>query len=168
MIDWQFYPETQPLPEHLVAVVSVLETAAATIGSKSAQLSSNKALSAIAESLTKLGFNVETGAKHAQKIRVPVQFGRRGRAAKTFEVDGYSDATRTVVEIEAGRAVANNQFLKDLFEASVMPSVDYLVIAVRLDYRGGKDFEHVCAFLSSLYRSDRLKLPLKGVLIIGY
>jgi hypothetical protein len=59
----------------------------------------------------------------------------------------------------------NNQFLKDLFEACVMPSVDYLVIAVRNDYRGQNDFEKVCAFLDSLYASDRLRLPLAGVLV---
>jgi hypothetical protein len=39
-----------------------------------------------------------------------------------------------VLEIEAGRAVDNNQFLKDLFEACVSEKVKYLAIAVRLTY----------------------------------
>jgi hypothetical protein len=49
-----------------------------------------------------------------------------------------------------------------------MPLVDHLVIAVRSDYRGQNDIETVCSFLDALYASDRLKLPLSGVLILGY
>ena len=87
--------------------------------------------------------------------------------SKAFEVDAYSEQDGTVIEVEAGRGVVN-QFLKDLFEACVMPSVAYLVIAVRSDYRGLNDFERVCSFLDSLYASDRLRLPLTGVLVLGY
>lgn len=71
----------------------------------------------------------------------------------------------------------NNQFLKDLFQACMMQDVDYLVIAVRNEYkiktknnmeRTNYDFEEVCKFFDALYASDRLQLPLKGILIIGY
>ena len=34
-------------------------------------------------------------------------------------------------------------FTKDLFEAFVSPDAKYLVIAVRAEYKGGKDFEPV-------------------------
>jgi hypothetical protein len=40
-------------------------------------------------------------------------------------------------------------------------------VAVRLDYRGNKDFEKVRAFFDTLYASGRLHLPFRGVLIIG-
>jgi len=70
--------------------------------------------------------------------------------------------------VEAGRAVVNNQFLKDFFEACMMQDVDYVVIAVRNDYRGNNDFEAVCAFFEALYASQRMILPLKGVTLIGY
>jgi hypothetical protein len=73
-----------------------------------------------------------------------------------------------VVEIEAGRAVSNNQFLKDMFQASMMKDVEFLVIAVRNVYmRSRKDFENVCAFMETMYASSRLRLPLKGILIVG-
>ena len=49
-----------------------------------------------------------------------------------------------------------------------MQDVDYVVIAVRQDYRGGDDFSKVISFLDTLYASTRLELPLTGVLIIGY
>jgi len=65
--------------------------------------------------------------------------------------------------------VANNQFLKDLFQACMMHEVDYLAIAVRNVYHeSNKDFESVSTFMDTLYASDRLQLPLKGVLILGY
>jgi hypothetical protein len=72
------------------------------------------------------------------------------------------------VEVEAGRAVDNNQFLNDLFEASVMVDVKYLAIAVRRIYRGDPNFDRCYTYLDTLYSSDRWKLPLDGVLIIGY
>lgn len=72
------------------------------------------------------------------------------------------------MEIEAGRAVVNYQFLKDLFQARVMHDIEQLVIAVRNDYRGLNDFETVINFLDTLYTSNRLNLPLKGILIIAY
>lgn len=49
-----------------------------------------------------------------------------------------------------------------------MNNVEYLVIAVRNTYRGKKDFISVTTFIDTLYTSGRLKLPLKGILIIGY
>jgi hypothetical protein len=49
-----------------------------------------------------------------------------------------------------------------------MQDVDYAVIAIRNDYRGSDDFSKVKTFLETLYASQRLKLPLAGVLIIGY
>jgi hypothetical protein len=87
---------------------------------------------------------------------------------KSFHVDAFHVDTGTVLEVEAGRAVTNYQFLKDLFEACMMHNVDYLVIAVRKIYRTSPDFERVLTHFDALYASGRLTLPLKGVLIIGY
>ena len=62
-------------------------------------------------------------------------------------MDTYHNETKTIIEIEAGRGVANNQFLKDLFEACVIPDIDVLVIAVLNEYHVGDvtntDFETV-------------------------
>lgn len=77
-----------------------------------------------------------------------------------------------VLEAEAGRAVVNNQFLKDLFQACMMKDVAHLGIAVRNLYEGGgaksRDFERVVTFFDTLYASNRLKLPLTSVVVIGY
>jgi hypothetical protein len=50
----------------------------------------------------------------------------------------------------------------------MMHDVLYLAIAVRNTYKGVKDFETVCKFFDTLYASNRLRLPLRGLLIIGY
>lgn len=77
-----------------------------------------------------------------------------------------------MVEVEAGRGVINNQFLKDLFQACMMDDVDYLAIAVRNKYIAAgirnPDFDRVVIFFDTLYASNRMVLPLKGVLVLGY
>lgn len=50
----------------------------------------------------------------------------------------------------------------------MMFGVEYLVIVVRNVYRGHKDFEIIYNFLETLYLSNRLQLPLRGILLIGY
>lgn len=78
------------------------------------------------------------------------------------------DDGKIVIEVEAGRATENNQFLKDLFQACMMFNVEYLVLAVRNEYRSHNDFEIIYTFLETLYISNRIHLPLKGILLIGY
>ena len=50
----------------------------------------------------------------------------------------------------------------------MMYGVEFLILAVRNDYRGNNDFEKVYTFLETLYISNRLVLPLKGIILIGY
>src|SRR5699024_10869374 len=102
------------------------------------------------------------------KINVPVLFGLDSGIDKYFNADALSNDGKIVIEVEAGRAVDNNQFLKDIFQACMMYEVECLFIAVRNDYRGGDDFSKIYAFLETLYISSRLHLPLKGILLLGY
>ncbi|MCR5861018.1 hypothetical protein LRS05_02150 [Flavobacterium sp. J372] len=118
--------------------------------------------------LEELRFTVESGKSNLQKISVPVLFGYNNNIDKSFNADAVSHDGKIVIEVEAGRAVANNQFLKDIFQACMMFEVEYLIVAVRNDYRGGDDFQKIFNFLETLYISNRLKLPLKGILLVGY
>jgi len=72
----------------------------------------------------------------ADKIPIPILYGRNGSIDKKFFADAYHEDGKFVLEVEAGQGVVNYKFLKDLFQACVMPDVEYLAIAVRLDYRG--------------------------------
>ena len=131
-------------------------------------MNSNEVLNVISKDLKELNYQVEISKKTEDKIKVPVLFGLNGKLEKFFEADAFNENLKTVIEVEAGRAVTNYQFLKDLFQACMMHNVDYLVIAVRKTYRSNKDFQSVTTFFDTLHDTDILILPFKGILIIGY
>jgi len=163
-----YFPKRDRAVPLALSVVSAFESVAASVDSSIHELSSNAVLAHVAAPLVLAGFTVETGKKKAEKINVPVLFGLNGRLEKSFDADAHHAAGHFIVEVEAGRGVVNNQFLKDLFQACMMHDVEYLAIAVRNVYRQNRDFEVVCRFLNTLYASQRLQLPLKGILVIGY
>jgi hypothetical protein len=167
-IQWQFFPKSKIIPNHLREVVGVFENKTAEISSDNFTYGSNEVLEKIAPSLELIGYKVEKSKKSNDKIKVPVLFGPNGKLEKYFDADGYNEITKTVIEVEAGRAVTNYQFLKDLFQACMMYEVDFLVIAVRKIYSKNQDFKTVITFFDTLYASGRLRLPLEGILIIGY
>ena len=170
LINYQYFPRSKPVPMHLEKVIDVFKVHQKTIESKAREKQvSNDVLAVISDDLVIAGYRVEVSKKKEGKISVPVLFGRHGKVEKYFDADAWDKSTQTVIEVEAGRAVTNYQFLKDLFQASMMEGVEYCVIAVRNIYQDTqKDFETVCNFLETMYASDRLRLPLKGILIIGY
>ena len=168
MINWQYYPKSDSIPSHLRDVVEVFEEQLNVFSSENNTLNSNEVLEHLRNGLEVLGFQVERSKSKADKIHVPVLFGRNGKLEKSFDADAYSQSKKTVIEVEAGRAVSNYQFLKDLFQACMMHEVDYLVIAVRNVYLNKKDFEKVISFFDTLYASNRIALPLQGILIVGY
>ncbi len=167
-LQYQFYPKSKGVPEALLKIIDVFVKNENNLSSLYHQLPSNDVLHIIAQDLEVLDYHVEKSKKAEDKIRVLVLFGRNGSFEKYFEADCYNPHEKVVIEVEAGRAVTNYQFLKDIFQASVMHDVDYLVVAVRNVYRNQKDFEIVVNFLDTLYASNRLTLPLDGILIIGY
>jgi len=168
MIEWQYFPKSAELPAHLKDVIDVFSHASPEIASPEHGLTSDAVLAHIREKLVEQGYAVESSKKDADKIRVPVLFGKNGRLEKYFDANAYHALNHTVIEVEAGRGVDNYQFLKDLFQACMMHDVLHLVIAVRQEYRGNRNFDTVLSFFDTLYTSGRLSLPLKGVLIIGY
>lgn len=53
-----------------------------------------------------------------------------------------------------------------------MVDARYLALAMMLEYRGGnqtlKSYDQTRSRLDAIYASDRLRLPLDGLLVIGY
>lgn len=167
-VKYQFFPKNKKITDDLQDVVDVFDKNYALIKSDNCSLESNKVLSRVANDLECIGYRVEKSKKDDDKIIVPVLYGQNGNLEKKIEVDAYNEEKKVVIEVEAGRAVTNYQFLKDLFEACMMDNVEYLVIAVRNIYRKKDDFKEVVSFIETVYVSNRLQLPLKGILIIGY
>lgn len=176
MIEWEYFPRNMRITSLCSNVIEVFNSSADQIdsaknnhliGAEFKDAASDLILAQVRAGLEDIGFRVESGKTAAGKIPVPVLFGRNGKPIRSFHADAWNEKEGFVLEVEAGRAVTNYQFLKDLFEATVMVDVHYLGIAVRRVYKRAKDFETACSFLDKLYASERLKLPLKGVLILG-
>ncbi len=168
MIRYQFFPRSQGINEKIQIVIDCFSLVYDEIKSPKFNHPSNDVLEIIKPALQLNGYKVEEGKTKDKKISIPVLFGFDNKIDKLFNADAVSQDGKIVIEIEAGRAVDNNQFLKDIFQACMMFDVEYLVIAVRNDYRGGDDFSKIYTFLETLYISNRLHLPLKGILLIGY
>lgn len=183
-LQFTFYPHNIPLPSELQKVIDAFVSVYPEISSDNHQLHSNEVLLALREGLENLGYDVEkverdqTNPKKIIKrgtVNYPVLYGANNIPFKKFQADALSSDGRIIIEVEAGQALDNFRFLKDLFEACVSVSCDYLVIAVQETYRasnkganGQKDYEKISMFFETLYASNRLVLPLKGILLIGY
>ena len=168
LLPWDYFPKSDSPPEIVRRVVREFEAVHAQMDSRTQNLNSNDVMGAVRPGLERLGFRVERGKSRTGKIPMPVLFGPNGVVLKTFDVDAYHAQERLILEVEAGRAVVNHQFLKDLFEACMMRDVDYLAIAVRQTYKRRGDFKSIVRFFETLYASQRIRLPLKGIAIVGY
>lgn len=169
MINYQFFPRSRGITSSIEDIIFCFEKVANEIDSETHEKQeSNEVLSKVGAYLENIGYKVERSKKTEDKIDVPVLFGPNNRIDKSFYADGLSEDGKIVIEVEAGRALANNQFLKDIFEASMMFEVEYLVLAVRNKYKQSNDFQKINTFLETMYISGRIQLPLKGILLIGY
>ena len=168
MIRYQFFPRSRGVTLEIQKVIECFKAVEPDIDSTTTNLVSNEVLATVRPHLEKCGYKVEIGKSNDQKIDVPVLFGRDNAIDKSFFADALSEDGRIVIEVEAGQATENHRFLKDIFEACMMFDVEYLVLAVRNSYRKHDDFQRVFIFLETMYISNRLQLPLKGILLIGY
>jgi hypothetical protein len=141
---YQLFPRSFGITEEIKAVVSCFEKNYDKIKSPDKNLSSDGVLKILAEDLKQLNFRVEGSKASIDKIKVPVLFSINNRIDKFFDADAVSENGKIVIEVEAGRGYRNNQFLKDIFQACMMPNAEYLVIAVRNHYYNSDDFNHVC------------------------
>ena len=167
-INYQLFPRNFPMIKQFDEVILAFNRIFIKIDSSKFELKSNEVLKIVCPELQSINYKVETGKKDNEKIIVPVLYGKNGKIDKKFEADGINEDGTIVIEIEAGRAVLNNQFLKDIFQASMMDKVEYLVLAVRNTYKKKRDFDEVYTFLETMYVSNRIQLDLKGILLIGY
>jgi len=167
-IKWQHFPKNVRPSEGLELVLESFGLVVDSFSSHEFEYESNNVLAKVRPALEQRGFKVESSKKSDGKISLPVLFGVNGKVEKSFEADAFHENFKVIVEVEAGRAISNWQILKDLFESCVVTDAEYLAIAVRQVYKTSKDFDKAVALFETLDASDRLKLPLKGILIVGY
>jgi hypothetical protein len=168
MLRYQLFPRSFGVSKEIIDIINCFENHYDKIKSPEFDLSSDGVLKILTPDFLKLNFQVELSKASADKIKVPVLFSYNNKIDKSFNADALSADGRIVVEVEAGRGFRNNQFLKDIFQACMMPDVEYLVLAVRNEYSKTDDFTAIYQYLETLYINARLKLPLKGIVLIGY
>jgi hypothetical protein len=168
MLNYQLFPRSFGITSEVEDVIKCFALNYEKIKSPTNNLNSDGVLKCIAGDLKIFKFKVEISKAKDDKIKVPVLFSLNNRIDKYFDADAVSEDGKIILEVEAGRAYANNQFLKDVFQACMMPTVEYLILAVRNDYRGVQDFSKIFNFFETLYINGRLQLPLKGIVLIGY
>ncbi|HTA22830.1 MAG TPA: hypothetical protein VK763_04805 [Terriglobales bacterium] len=138
---------------------------------------SDVALSIIRPGLEELGFRVE-GGTHEPTIYRPVHFGEGGVPDRQYQIDSYHPEIRAGLEVEAGRSIRGNAIYRDIIQASLIVDLDYFVLAIPQRYRfslKGKQkeqedrpFEYGLTVLDAIYSSGRFRLPLKGLLFMGF
>jgi hypothetical protein len=173
---WKYYPPSVRPPAWVQPVIDVFGEARHAIDSASISTTSDKALALLRTGLEELDFEVEAGKKRVQKIRRPVLFGEYGHEDMAYEVDAFHPDKGIALEVEAGRGARGNAVYRDLIQTSLLVDAEYLVLAVQTGYRhksGGKDivvhsYRDTMNLLNAIYASNRLRLPLAGILLIGY
>lgn len=178
---WSYYPRNEHAPEWVVGFVNVVRSSQTQLDTRSAPgaqagLTSDEVLRVMRPGLETLGYSVESGKRAAEKISRPVLFGDEGKPAVKYELDAFHEGLGIAVEVEAGRGAANNADYRDIIRTSLILDAEYLALAMPLNYRyrsgGHRHVTH--AYLNSrgrldaIYSSQRLQLPFRGVLLLGY
>ena len=176
---WRFFPASTRPPEWVVPLAQTFEahrpeTHSAVVHPQ--RMQSDDVLSVIADSLTDIGFAVESSKKAGGKLHHPVFFGDEGTFLRKYEIDAFHLEHGVALEVEAGRATMGNAIYRDLIQASLMVDARYLSLAVPQEYRyqsGGKtmkepSYAKTYSVVEAIYGSTRLSLPFDGLLLIGY
>jgi hypothetical protein len=175
---WEYFPRNVRPPEWvepLVAEIRAIELRISTV-EQGTGLHSDDVLRELAPGLRHLGYAVESSRSEANRIRRPVLYGSNGRAEVAYDIDAFHDDHGIVVEVEAGRAASNNATYRDIIRTSLILDARYLALLLPVTYRFSNRgrpasipvFMRGLDLLSALYASQRLPLPLHGVLLVGY
>lgn len=146
-IRYQFFSKDKDVAQELMDIIKIFVKHSDEFNSYNKELCSNEVLSCVSNDLKQLGYKIKET--------------RNGP-------DAINKQHKIIVEVEAGRALTNNQFLRDLIETCLIDNVEYLILAVRNIYKKQHDYDKIVEFLGRLYASSKLILPLKGVLVLGY
>ena len=174
---WMYYPQWSPPPPWVDKLVGVFATHRtridSTVRKRGVKMESNDVLGVLRPDLETIGFQVEKSKRAEDRIFRPVFFGEFGRPGKTYNIDCYHPEYRLGLEVEAGRGTKGNAIYRDLIQTSLLVDVDYFALAVLNKYQYGASgqedsYKSTKDLLDAIYGSERLRFPMKGILLIGY
>ncbi|WIJ46524.1 hypothetical protein [Curtobacterium citreum] len=133
-------------------------------------------LKVLRPSMEQLGYLVESSKSRSQRIERPVLFSENGREKFTYEIKAFHDGLGIAVKVEAGRGAMRNASYRDTVRTSILLDANYFVLIMPILYRyqsAGKTLTtDVCAKTreqsSAIYASQRLRSPLRAVLLVDY
>lgn len=169
-----FFPRSTAPPAWVEQLAGAFETNRARLDTEAGrQNESNQVLAIVRPQLRAIGYQVE---EKGGEISRPVLFGEGGQMEKEYRIDAYDPDSKVVLEVEAGRGAKGNAVYRDLIHMSLIVDADYAAIAIPIIYRfrvGGRvirepAYGKTYDLLDAIYSSGRLRLPFKGVLLIGY
>ena len=167
---WRYYPVWRKPEPWVEEVLGVFATAKHLINSAERHLESPAVLAHLRPGLEAIGFRIEG----AGKLTRPVLFGDEGSVVKSFNVDGFREADGLAREVEAGGAVYNNRILLDLIKMCLAVDVRSGIIAVPQQYMTPKQtwqppYTESLKLFDSIYANpERFRIPLDGLLVVGY
>lgn len=172
---WIYYPRSDPPPSWVKDVVAVFARCRSQLDTVEVHNKSDAVLAVVKPGLERVGFRVEGGEKEPV-IHRPVYFGEGGIPERKYQIDSYHPSLRIGLEVEAGRSIRGNAVYRDLIQASLIVNLDYFALAIPQRYRfkanergyEDKPYEFGLTLLDAIYGSSRLKLPLKGLLFLGF
>lgn len=94
----------------------------------------------------------------------------------SYEIDAFHDNRGIVVGVEAGRGARGNATYREIIRPSLILDAQYLALLLPVAYRhmsGAKEvsvaaYKDCLDLLTAVYASQRLPLPFRGVLLVGY
>jgi hypothetical protein len=172
-LQWSYFPRFSSPPSWMIDTIQAINSKQSQIESRlHDKLDSDEVLEHIRMPLENLGWEIEKGKTKAQKIERPVLHGDNGIPRVKYEIDGWHNSYKAVMEVESGRGWQGNAVYRDLIRASIMQEVDYLLLGVRQQYKYANvtqnDFEKTREQVEAIYASARLNLPFKGLLVFGW
>jgi hypothetical protein len=94
--------------------------------------------------------------------------------ARSFNVDAFRPSDGIAVEIEAGGAIENNRVLYDLVKMvlGVVVNAGVLIVPQRYETENRRfrdQYEECRKLFDAIFANpERFKLPLEGLLMVGY
>ena len=121
-MNYSYFPRNEIIPESIQTVINIFKNREIEIDSNSndssneERLSSDEVLKIVMTDLSNEGYLVEKSKAKKDKIRMPVYIENKEESNLFFEVDAWNEDKGIVLEVEAGRALDNHQFLKDILK----------------------------------------------------
>ena len=121
-LQWSYFPRFSSPPSWMIEAIEAIDSQKSQIESRlHDRLHSDEVLEHIRIPLENLGWEIEKGKTKLQKIERPVLHGDNGNPRVKYEIDGWHNSHKAVLEVESGRGWQGNAVYSCLLYTSPSP-----------------------------------------------